>query len=246
VDEKEKKQRSAEEKRDTAAMLKQIKHRFSQSANKVSNPQLLFCKTSGCRRAFTSNINLRRHLASGKCGLSKTPFRTYRGKASVTESNTLVDCAVELLVKDGLSSLVTVVSKLRVPQTVVFDKRKKYKLCGDNTTKIASLQLGYARTRRWSSRTKYTEKQMRFLQWAFELGAKNEAKKLTAERAAEIMALVGTAEGQKRYPHDPCMSVTCTGTPTFARSELVEKWEIKSFFSRTNSVAVKNMFTEGC
>ena len=60
------------------------------------------------------------------------------------------------------------------------------------------------------------------------------------------MALVGTAEGQKRYPQDPYMSVTSTGTPTFARSELVEKWEIKSFFSRTNSVAVKKMFTEGC
>ena len=58
------------------------------------------------------------------------------------------------------------------------------------------------------------------------------------------MSLVGTEEGQKRYPNDPFMRVSSNGNPIFSISELVEKYEIKSFFSRTNSVAVKTMFKE--
>jgi len=32
----------------------------------------------------------------------------------------------------------------------------------------------------------------------------------------------------------------------FSRAELVEKWEIKSFFSRSNSVAIKKVFKDAC
>jgi hypothetical protein len=86
---------------------------------------------------------------------------------------------------------------------------------------------------------------MKFLQWAFNLGAKSESKKLTPERAAELMALVGTTEGQQRYPNDPYMAASQNGKPLFTVSQLIEKYEIKSFFSRTNSTAVKKMFQTG-
>ena len=67
----------------------------------------------------------------------------------------------------------------------------------------------------------YTEKQMRFLKWAFDLGAKNESKKITAERTAELMALVRTEEGEKRYPADPFMKQNVGGACLFARNQII-------------------------
>jgi hypothetical protein len=115
-------------------------------------------------------------------------------------------------------------------EPMLFKKRQKYKLCDGSTVKIPALVTGYARTKRWSTRTKYTDKQMRFLKWAFDLGAKEESKKITAERAAKLMPLVGTEEGEKRHPYDSYMKKNGAGGCLFSRAELVEKWEIKSFF----------------
>ena len=66
-------------------------------------------------------------------------------------------------------------------------------------------------------------------------GKKNKNQKLQPERAAELMGLVGTVEGQRRFPRDPFMKANDDGKPTVSRAELVEKYEIKSFVSKTNS-----------
>ena len=51
------------------------------------------------------------------------------------------------------------------------------------------------------------------------------------ETAAEIMALIGTEEGHKKFPNDRYMDVSTNGKPIFKYSDLVEKFEIKSFLS---------------
>jgi hypothetical protein len=68
------------------------------------------------------------------------------------------------------------------------------------------------------------------------------SKKVTAEKAAELMKIVGTEEGQKRFPNEPFMAKSTTGVPVFSRFEWIEKYEIQSFFSKTNSDAVKEAF----
>jgi hypothetical protein len=103
------------------------------------------------------------------------------------------------------------------------------------------LVLGYARKMRWSTRTKYSGKQIGFLKWAFSLGQTNINRKLTAEKAAEVMKLVGTTKGAKRFPEEAYMKCSADGKPAFFRSELIEKYEIKSFFSRTKAEIMKQL-----
>ena len=59
---------------------------------------------------------------------------------------------------------------------------------------VQKLPQDYARTKYWSSRMKYSKQQLAFLVWAFNVGAKDLYKKLTPERAAEIMALLSTED----------------------------------------------------
>ena len=134
-----------------------------------------------------------------------------------------------------------------------------YTLCSGETkwkAKIIFHQPGFARkirwssrtryTERWSSRTRYTEKQIDFLRWAFGLGLKNINQKLTAEKAAALMKVVGTEEGAKLYPKDKYMAKAKDGKPLFSRSELIEKHEIKSFFSRAKGDNVKKAVKDSC
>ena len=195
---------------------------------------------------FLTQKRLLFHQLSQTCGLARNPCRKPRGKGIRTKGNSIKDIVVEMVVKDGFSNIATVVGNKTSTKTdaPLSDTRAVYNLIGGGRVRIQKLSQGYARTKRWSSRTKYSEAQLSFLKWAFNLGAKDESKKLTPERAAEVMSLVGTEEGQKRYPNDPFMRVSSNGNPIFSISELVEKYEIKSFFSRTNSVAVKTMFKE--
>ena len=64
---------------------------------------------------------------------------------------------------------------------------------------------------------------------------KNKAPKLTARLAADLMKLVGTAKGERRYPAETYMKANVNGLPTFARKELIMHYEIKSWFSRQSS-----------
>ena len=71
---------------------------------------------------------------------------------------------------------------------------------------------------------------------------KIKSKKITCKRAAELMVLVGTSEGQRMFPDDPYKEVSFDGRPKFNHSQLIEQYEIKSFFSLTRSLALKNIF----
>jgi hypothetical protein len=61
------------------------------------------------------------------------------------------------------------------------------------------------------------------------------SKKLTAHIAADIMKIVGTAEGERQFPNDPFMKARPDGLPTFSRKHLVMHYEIKSWFNRQKS-----------
>ena len=56
------------------------------------------------------------------------------------------------------------------------------------------------------------------------------------------MTIVGTKEGEKRFPNEGYMKQTESGHAFFSRAEWIEKYEIESFFSKTNSDAVKQVF----
>ena len=116
---------------------------------------------------------------------------------------------------------------------VLTDKPSRHDLVDGGKWKASSKTLhlpGYARTKRWSTRNKYSAKQLVFLRWGFSIGQKDPNQKLSAERAEELMKLVGTIEGEKRYPKDPYMKANSDGKPAFTRLECIEKYEIKSFF----------------
>ena len=76
------------------------------------------------------------------------------------------------------------------------------------------------------------------------MGAKDPSKKLTPKRATEIMALVCFEEGHKRFTNDCYMDVSTNKKPKIKHSDIVEKFEIKTFFSCTNSSTVKGVFEE--
>ena len=73
VDGKQKKEAEAEQKRTAAAQLKQAKLKSARYIHKA--PRIYKCNTPSCRRAFSSQPFLLKHLASATCGLSKTPLR---------------------------------------------------------------------------------------------------------------------------------------------------------------------------
>jgi hypothetical protein len=244
VDAKKNREMRVEEKHLAAAKSKQQKANIHTKPN--SETAVFVCpnKEKGCRRAYTSQKWLDRHVAKQKCALSKHPRRCSRAKNVVTKKNSFVDVAVKLVVNKGFSSVATVVSSARRVDEKCFvlsKRRKTYKLCNGRSwaARVSILTEGYARKTRWSSRKQYTAKQREFLKWSFSLGLKNINQKLTSEKAAAVMKVVGTAEGAKMFPHESYMACSADGKPRFARSELVEKYEIKSFFSRTRSVNTK-------
>ena len=51
----------------------------------------------------------------------------------------------------------------------------------------------------------------------------------TAEKAAELMKLVGTAEVAAKYPNEKCMAQQANGQPSFARNQLIKKVRDKVF-----------------
>ena len=108
-----------------------------------------------------------------------------------------------------------------MPEVPLSSSHKTYRLIGGGREQVQKLTQGYARTKRWTNRTKYCKQQLAFLMWAFNVGAKDLSKKLTPERAAEIMAFVGTEEGHKKFPNDSCMDVSTNGKPIFKYSDLV-------------------------
>ena len=99
--------------------------------------------------------------------------------------------------------------------------------------------IGFART--WSIRggNRFTEEQKEFMQWAFNQGVKDKNKKLTAHIAAELMRIIGTSEGEKRYPDDLYFKKSADGKPRFKRKDRVLHYEIKAFFGRAKSLCQK-------
>ena len=147
------------------------------------------------------------------------------------------------MINSGLANVTTI---NKCPETKseswnFSNKPKEYTLCSGSQwrARISFLKQGYARKMRWSSRMRYSAEQIAFLKWAFSLGKWNINQKLTAEKAAELMKLVGTAEVAAKYPNEKYMAQQANGQPSFARNQLIEKYEIKSSFSRTKGADVK-------
>lgn len=183
VNSKDLKEAKLEQLRDQAALVKQLKH---ESVFKVveASGTIFPCDTPSCSRIFGSEKRLRLHKMSQVCGLSKQIFRKYRGTKIITKGNNIKDCAVEMVMKDGFASVATVVSQNTTPlQLPLLKNAKIHNLCDGDKVVRAPLTEGFARTKRWSSRTRYSQRQLGFLKWAFNLGAKDESKKLTAEKA---------------------------------------------------------------
>ena len=59
------------------------------------------------------------------------------------------------------------------------------------------------------------------------------------------MKLVGTEEGQKLYPKEKYTQKSTNRKPVSKRSEMIERYEIKSFFSRSKGDNVKNAPQKG-
>lgn len=204
------------------------------------------CPTKNCGRVFQKKKYLLRHLALGnKCGPSKHLHRNCRTKTGVLISPdmSLKDTTTDVL-KDHSFNLQPAASEEgQLPNQVVEDGQKlsfsnKYSLANGDPWKLKLSQhykAGYARTWRIRGNFRYSVEQKQFLDWAFGLGVKNKAEKLTAHLAADLMKLVGTVEGELRFPSDPYMKATEDGSPKFKRKLLIMHYEIKSYFGQKNS-----------
>ena len=90
-------------------------------------------------------------------------------------------------------------------------------------------------------KTHFNYAQMEFLVFIHGLGEKNKAKKLTPEKGARLMRLVGTAEGAAMMPHEEYMTASDTGCRKFSYKELLLVDQIRSQMSRKHAELVSSM-----
>lgn len=200
------------------------------------------CPNDDCGRVFMHNARLLKHLAKGvECMPSKTIHRpSLSTKGLNTTGANLKDVVLDVMkVRNAFQqpSINTDEAEV-VEEELTLSKTNTYKLLTNNKFVVKAkthYKLGYGRSWRVRGAFRYSDRQKEFLNWAFQLGSKNKSSKLSPHIAADLMKLVGTVEGQKRYPNEPYMKASPTGEPKFQRKELVLHYEIKSWFNRTNS-----------
>jgi hypothetical protein len=130
------------------------------------------CPKMNCNRIFLKPKWLEKHIAADQCKLSKSHRRKSRSKNIITKRNALRDVAIQRVGEGDFHERITLVRPIANRQPATFDvqeKKKKYKLYNGQKWVPSMLSLGYGRKMRWSSRTKYTTKQIGFLKWAFSL-----------------------------------------------------------------------------
>lgn len=234
-----------QENKNAAAVLKKKKIDDKLETTAFGGSQTFPCPNV-CHRIFLTRTHLLKHLAANKCSISKSARRNSRSKLLVTRTNTLNDEALKKVAEGSFSSVVTVIQshkERRPAELSLTQKRSQYRLVSGGKWKasIPFLTKGYARKKRWSGRTRYSPSQLQFLEWAFSLGKKDANRKITAEKAADVMRVVGTNVGHQMFPDEPYMRPTPTDEAKFFRHDLIEKYEIKSFFSRKKSEIMKDL-----
>jgi hypothetical protein len=201
------------------------------------------CPTDGCYRVFAHKARLNAHLQQKKCGPTKKIFRACRSKKGIITSGATIKDVVINAMKDRVTQVNTSgnLTSYDAPDEALLQagkllKKPVYFLVGGEKWKVKNNDLyaaGYARSFRVRGSTRFTPKQLEFLKWAFSIGEKNKSEKLTSHLAASIMKIVGTMEGQNRFPREPYLKASADGSAKFKRKELIMHYEIKSFFGRT-------------
>ena len=97
--------------------------------------------------------------------------------------------------------------------------------------------VGYAAKRRrvkgggTTISTKMTKKQLDFLTWCYERGAKEKGDKLSPIVAASLMKIHGLPLGEIRFSIDKFWKANISPSPTFRECELLDHWKIRPWFS---------------
>ena len=207
------------------------------------NSKVHFCQNSKCYRAFSKLGNLQRHVCKNMP--SKNPRRNSRSKKLVTSGEKTKDVLLNILSSNDIVAKATLIKPSAITKeshAKLLPWRKVHTMIDGSKWKNAEkLKAGHARKDRFSTRKRYSSKQANFLIWAYSLGVQDINRKLQPEKAADLMKIVGTAEGAEKYPTEPYMKQNEDGKPTFLRNEWVEKYEIKSWFSTKRQKLLKQM-----
>ena len=89
-----------------------------------------------------------------------------------------------MVAKDECSNISTVIvnKQTAMPEVPLSSSRKTYRMIGGAREQVQKLTPGYAKSKRWTSRTKYSKQQLAFLMWAFNVGAKDLSTRLIPEK----------------------------------------------------------------
>lgn len=118
---------------------------------------------------------------------------------------------------------------------------------GNRNVAIPAMRAGFAMkpgglkkpTRPTKKYAKMTREQLQFLQWCFDRGVKNKSDKIGPAQAQQLMPLLGTSEGEKRFPGEAYWTASTaldpfTGMPKpkFRPCELLDHWSFRPWFSQ--------------
>lgn len=81
-----------------------------------------------------------------------------------------------------------------------------------------------------STKTPRMSSQLQCVVQAFRKGADDKKEKLTSTQFANQMALMGTFLGEEKFPNNAWMKCNPHGFPTFAKIELLNRHQVKSYF----------------
>jgi hypothetical protein len=209
-----------------------------ESKRNCGRKRMFWCQHPSCTRLYVSESNLKAHMDRGDHTGGIRHLR--KGKRILDCTNvSQKDMMKTLITKDGgfaesynptqLKSAGGGAVELHPMRAITLATGKAYKPTGEGL-------LGLAVKPKRGKGQPLSKGQLQFVSWCYQLGVKDKNQKMSGDRAAEVMALVGTQAGEARYTSmsgvNAYMKANADDKPTFRVWELLDSWRIKPWFSQ--------------
>jgi hypothetical protein len=218
------------------------------------------CQTKGCTAVYQKQGNLDNHIEAGKHWLGKSDVLKYtrtddsptvRGGSEVIR-DAVIEKSAEALAGVGgwrlgnerqLDQQMQLENSQTPLATAVYlciDGKQRQLDRSSVLSKPGFALRGSCKLQKVLKKSR--AKKFAFIVWVHGLGEKSvsgpNAVKTAPERAAKLMRLVGTLEGQQAYPEDPYMVANEDGAKTFFYAELLHSSQIKAYMGKPHNYLV--------
>ena len=231
---------------------------FDKLKAKKSDSDGFWCPNAYCNRFFQSKNWLERHVnlinqcpQSSIANFQRVNSKKSAGNGEWIAPRPFVKCEdlIKKLASEGIilgetSSLKVFVDKDDPDQQVFFEPSPLPRQSQASEAELVQPlsfpsppPVGYAAKRRrvkgggTTISTKMTKKQLDFLTWCYERGAKEKGDKLSPIVAASLMKIHGLPLGEIRFSNDKFWKANVPPSPTFRECELLDHWKIRPWFS---------------